>query len=143
MKLQEAIIKLQSNIDKPIEYELFVNDDTRTLADLFIRQRLNNWDDGFGMKNVKSMYEFICKHKDLLIENNMINKDWRNNMCFELRKDYDFDRHYKKKKKKKQKYIVTIEVDVEYEATSAQEAYKRAKKKKEEVQEFYESVLYC
>ena len=66
------------------------NDKKWTPADLFIRQYLNNLTDGFGMKQVVKVYEFLCKHKSELIEFNLVSKNGFNNCGYELWKDYDF-----------------------------------------------------
>ena len=68
-----------------------VNEDTWTLSDLFIRQYLNNLVDGFGMVNVMEVYQYLCKHKDLLIEYNMVSKDGWNNSGLTLWENYNFD----------------------------------------------------
>jgi len=70
-----------------------VNDDHWTLADLFVRQYLNNGDDGFGMVNVEEMYHFICDNKQLLIDNNMLSDYGRNNSGIPLWDNHDFDRY--------------------------------------------------
>jgi hypothetical protein len=62
-----------------------------SLADLFIRQYLNNSDDGFGMWNVVEVYRNLCEYKDLLIEKNLISKEAWNNSGYPLWKDYNFD----------------------------------------------------
>ena len=61
-----------------------------TPADLFIRQYKNNLSDGFGMKQVVKVYEFLCKHKSELIEFNLVSKNGVNNSGYQLWKDYDF-----------------------------------------------------
>ena len=85
----ELIAKLQSNYDDDAPIE--VNDEHWTLADLFIRQWLNNGWDGFGMVNVESMFDLLSKHRQLLIDNNMLSKDGYNNSGFPLWKNYNFD----------------------------------------------------
>ncbi len=88
MDKDELIAILQSNYDGddvPIE----VNDEYWTLADLFIRQRLNNMGDGFGMVNVEEMFNLLSEHKQLLIDNNMLSKDGYNNSGFQLWKNHD------------------------------------------------------
>ena len=66
-----------------------VNEDNWTIADLFCRQWLNNGWDGFGMVNVRECYKYLVKHKELLVEYNLLNKDGYNNFGFALWKDYD------------------------------------------------------
>jgi hypothetical protein len=73
------------------EHPTEVNDEVWTLADLFIRQWLNNGWDGFGMVHVESMFDLLSKHKQLLIDNNMLSKDGYNNFGFPLWKNYNFD----------------------------------------------------
>lgn len=88
---KEAIITyLVSNsdgYDDPKFHE--VNRENWTIADLFIRQLLNNGDDGFGMENVHKVYKYLVKHKQELIEYNLLSKDGMNNFGFTLWKDYD------------------------------------------------------
>jgi len=67
-----------------------VNDKLWTPADLFIRQYLNNNSDGFGMHDVHKIYQFLKKNKQILIDNNMINKKGTNNFGFTLWENYDF-----------------------------------------------------
>ena len=91
---KEEIIKyLSSNSADYLNDGLYykVNEDTWTLCDLFIRQYLNNLVDGFGMVNVKEVYQYLCKHKDLLIEYNMVSKDGWNNSGLTLWENYNFD----------------------------------------------------
>jgi hypothetical protein len=75
-----------SNNDLRVQLE-----DVWTIAELFIRQHLNNGCDGFGMRNVAEMYEYLCEHKEELIEYDLISKVGFNNHGFPLWKDYDFD----------------------------------------------------
>lgn len=70
-----------------------VTEETWTLPDLFIRQYLNNGCDGFGMVNVEEVYLYLCEHKDLLIEYNMVNRDGYNNFGFPLWKNYDYEKY--------------------------------------------------
>jgi|TARA_B100001094_G_C18071017_1_gene740010 hypothetical protein len=87
--IDELIVTLQSNYDDDAPIE--VNGEYWTLADLFIRQWLNNKCDGFGMNNVEAMFNLLSKHKQLLIDNNMLSKDGRNNSGFPLWNDYEFE----------------------------------------------------
>ena len=94
---EEIIETLILNCDKDTQEEMrnelyhSVNDEKWTIADLFIRQWLNNGWDGFGMNNVRKMYEYLCEKKDELIEYNLINKDGFNNFGFPLWTNYDFE----------------------------------------------------
>ena len=91
MNKEKLIEKLQSNFDgiAPIE----VNEEEWTLADLFIRQLLNNGGDGFDMIKVRQMYKLLCQYKQLLIENNMVSEKAWNNSGYSLWEDYDFDEY--------------------------------------------------
>tara|TARA_B100000683_G_C12469936_1_gene547411 strand:- start:493 stop:978 length:486 start_codon:yes stop_codon:yes gene_type:complete len=61
-----------------------------SLPDLFIRQWLNNHQDGFGLKNVGAVYTYLVGARDELIANNFISKDGSNNSGYPLWKNYDF-----------------------------------------------------
>ena len=61
-----------------------------TVADLFIRQWLNNMSDGFGMRNVQETFMYLVSKKDVLVEKRLISKDGYNNSGFSLWKDYNF-----------------------------------------------------
>ena len=89
MNKERLIERLQKNFDgiAPIE----VNEEEWTLADLFIRQLLNNGDDGFSMIKVRQMYKLLCRYKQLLIDNNMVSEKAWNNSGYPLWEDYDFD----------------------------------------------------
>ena len=89
MDRDELIAILQSNYDD--DAPIHVNRKKWTLADLFIRQELNNGCDGFGMVNVRKMFNLLSKHKQLLIDNDMLSKDGYNNSGFPLWKNHDFD----------------------------------------------------
>jgi len=96
MNKKQIITRLLKNLDKETreiysqeKYQI-VNDENWTLADLFIRQYLNNGDDGFGMQNVEETYKFLLKIKNELIENNLISKNGRNNSGFLLWENYNF-----------------------------------------------------
>ena len=45
-----------------------------TVADLFIRQWLNNGCDGFGMINVEEMFEYLLSKRDVLVEKRLISE---------------------------------------------------------------------
>jgi hypothetical protein len=67
------------------------NDKEWSMADLFIRQLLNNGGDGFGLENVEYVYhDIILPHKDLLIKEKMVSKMGKNNSGFSLWEDYNF-----------------------------------------------------
>jgi hypothetical protein len=91
MNKEELIEKLQENFSgiAPIE----VNEEEWTLADLFIRQLLNNGGDGFDMIRVRQMYVLLCLHKHLLIENNMVSEKAWNNSGYPLWGGYNFDEY--------------------------------------------------
>jgi hypothetical protein len=94
---KEIIDELISNCDEETQVEMrhekyhIVNDDSWTIADLFIRQWLNNGWDGFGMENVRKMYEYLCANKTELIEYNLVSPHGRNNSGFPLWNDYEFE----------------------------------------------------
>jgi len=62
-----------------------------TIADLFIRQYLNNGMDGFGLKNVCRMYKFLCIHRETLIRNKMVSENGWNNFGFPLWKNFEYN----------------------------------------------------
>ena len=66
-----------------------VNRENWTIADLFVRQYLNNGSDGFGMENVAKVYEYLVKHKEELMEYDLLSKEGTNNFGFTLWNDYD------------------------------------------------------
>jgi hypothetical protein len=91
---EELVKELRMNYDDDGRYvPIEVHDEQWTLVDLFARQWLNNGCDGFGMVNVKKMYKLLCENKQLLIDNNMISKEARNNFGFPLWEEYNFDEH--------------------------------------------------
>jgi hypothetical protein len=65
-----------------------VNDNSWTIADLFIRQWLNNGSDGFGMNNVRKMYAYLVDCKTELIQYNLLSKDGKNNSGWPLWNHY-------------------------------------------------------
>jgi hypothetical protein len=67
--------------------------DQWTVADLFLRRWLNDMDDapGWGLTNVKGVYEYLCKHKTSLIAHNMVNRSAKNNSGFLLWENHEFD----------------------------------------------------
>lgn len=72
-RTKEYIIKImQDNIDQAAPLQPTA--DKRSLADLYIRQRLNNGSDGFGMAKVGSIYKMLKDNKQLLLDNGMISK---------------------------------------------------------------------
>lgn len=66
-----------------------VNTEVWTLADLLVRQWLNNGGDGFEMVNVQEGYMFVKEHKQELIDNNMLSKEGFNNAGFRIWDDYE------------------------------------------------------
>ena len=68
-----------------------VNDKNWTIADLFIRQQLNNGCDGFGMENVYEVYNYLLENKEQLIEYDLLSNDGFNNSGFPLWKNYNFN----------------------------------------------------
>jgi hypothetical protein len=90
---EQLVMVMTDNLDKGIYKDLppiLENDDAWTIADLFIRQLLNNGTNGFGLKNVEFVYSLLLKHKDLLVREKMISKVGKNNSGFELWTDYNF-----------------------------------------------------
>ena len=61
------------------EKSITVNGKLWTLADLFIRQYLNNMCDGFGLRDVYDVYHYLVSNKDYLIRYNLVSKDGFNN----------------------------------------------------------------
>ena len=91
---KEQLVEIMiENLNKK-EYKdlppILENDKEWTIADLFIRQLLNNGGDGFGLENVGFVYGILLKNKDLLIKERMISKVGKNNSCFNLWEDYNF-----------------------------------------------------
>jgi len=64
--------------------------DGYTIVDLFLRQYLNNGDDGFGLRNVKEMYDYFVPIKDDLIRLNLLSRRATNRAGFEVWTNYDF-----------------------------------------------------
>ena len=91
---KEKLVKIMiENLNKKDYKELppiLENDNDWTMADLFIRQLLNNGGNGFGLKNVEFVYSLLLKHKDLLIREKMVSKNGKNNSGFSLWTDYNF-----------------------------------------------------
>ena len=90
---QEIITYMLSNCEDWDEYSYryTVNDEQWTLADLFIRQWLNNGWDGFGMNNVEEVYRYLVDNKELLIEYDLVSPDGINNSGIPLWDNYDFE----------------------------------------------------
>ena len=87
---QEIIAYLVKNSDGYDDPKFHsVNRENWTIADLFIRQHLNNGSDGFGMENVYEVYEYLVIHKQKLREYNLLSKDGFNNFGFTLWKNYN------------------------------------------------------
>ena len=66
-----------------------------TIADLYIRQKLNNGCDGFGMKNVWRVYKFLCLNKQVLIKHKMVSEKAWNNSGYPLWCAYGYDECFK------------------------------------------------
>ncbi len=94
MTKQEYINKLLDHYQVRSEYSETryhtVNNDYWTIADMIIRQKLNNNGAGFGIVRVHEGYKFIKQHKQELIKLDMISKDGVNNAGFTLWRDYNF-----------------------------------------------------
>jgi hypothetical protein len=89
--METIINQLLQNCDESIHSQnIHPNDKSWTIADLFIRQFLNNCCDGFGMRNVEKMYYYLLKHKSDLIKYNLISKNGYNNSGYPLWRDYNF-----------------------------------------------------
>jgi len=89
-KLVEIMIENLNKKDYKELPPILENDNDWTMADLFIRQLLNNGADGFGLENVGFVYGILLKHKDLLIREKMVSKNGKNNSGFNLWEDYNF-----------------------------------------------------
>jgi hypothetical protein len=94
MNKEQLIAIMIENLNKE-EYKdlppILQNDEEWTIADLFIRQLLNNGADGFGLENVEFVYhDVLLPNKDLLIKERMVSKNGFNNSGFELWTDYNF-----------------------------------------------------
>jgi hypothetical protein len=90
----QLVAIMVENLDKE-EYKdlppILENDKEWSMADLFIRQFLNNGADGFGLENVEYVYhDLLLPHKDLLIKEKMVSKNGKNNSGFSLWEDYNF-----------------------------------------------------
>ena len=84
-----AFMLLHYNYDG--EKTITVNGKLWTLADLFIRQYLNNMCDGFGLRGVYDVYHYLVSNKDYLIRYNLVSKDGFNNSGYQLWNDYNFE----------------------------------------------------
>ena len=90
---EEIINKLLKNCtDKLMKNPIYhtVNNEKWTIADLFIRQWLNNGCDGFDMVNVLETYDWLVTIKEELIKFNLVSENGRNNSGFPLWENYDF-----------------------------------------------------
>ena len=94
MEKKEIIKKLLKYFDDKNEFskEIYhtVNDEKYTLADLVIRQYLNNGGNGFGMVNVENNYFWLKEIKDDLIKHNLVSESAKNNFGFPLWENYNF-----------------------------------------------------
>ena len=89
-KAKGIIAELDSNYDEiPL---IHPTKNSWSIADLFIRQWLNNMSDGFNMVRVKEMYRMLCDNKHVLIDNNLVSRDGQNNSGYPLWENYDFDK---------------------------------------------------
>ena len=82
----DSMMDWAANIKFPVETKKHM----WSLPDLFIRQWLNNMQDGFGLQNVGAVYAYLADARDELIEKNLISKNGVNNSGNPLWKDYDF-----------------------------------------------------
>jgi hypothetical protein len=91
---KEQLVKIMIDfLDKETYKDLppiLENDKQWTMADLFIRQALNNGGSGFGLNSVNYVYAMLKGHKELLVKENMISKNGFNNSGFSLWEDYNF-----------------------------------------------------
>lgn len=69
----------------------FENGEYLTLASQFIRQWLNNGDDGHGLNNVEEVYEYLREKKDFLIQYYMVDENVQNLFGFPVWTNYQFD----------------------------------------------------
>ncbi len=87
---QKIVNVLKDNYDGELTPNLLnINDKSWTIAELFIRQYLNNMCDGFGMKNVEEMYEYLYENKEKLIKYNLLSKEGTNNSGYPLWDNYE------------------------------------------------------
>jgi hypothetical protein len=99
MKEKNKIIeRLSKYCDKWVldECHFYIDDNNLkwTIADLFIRQYLNNGCDGFGLKNVRRVYNFLCSNKEILIKHNMVSERAWNNSGYPLWDNYKFQSYW-------------------------------------------------
>ena len=87
---QKIVNVLKDNYDGELTPNLLnINDKSWTIAELFIRQYLNNMCDGFGMKNVEEMYEYLYENKEKLIKYNLLSKKGTNSSGYSLWYNYE------------------------------------------------------
>ena len=87
---QKIVSVLKNNYDGELTPNLLnINDKSWTIAELFIRQYLNNMCDGFGMKNVEKMYEYLYENKEKLIKYNLLSKEGTNSSGYPLWDNYE------------------------------------------------------
>lgn len=92
MKKKELIHFLLANTkykDDYLNYPLTINDTKWTLAELFIRQELDNGCDGFGLKNVAKVYVILKAHQKQLKRWKMISEKGTNNSGHFLWNNYN------------------------------------------------------
>ena len=93
---EEIINYMLSNCENHENTPLTVNEEKWTLADLFIRQYLNNMCDGFNLYNIEDVYCYLAQHKNELIANNLISSNAWNNCGYKLWENYKFDKFKQK-----------------------------------------------
>lgn len=81
---------LRKNAPDLQDTSMYISELDWSLPELFIRQYLNNCCDGFGLKNVERMYDFIKRHKDIVVREKMIHEKGWNNSGYILWEDYEF-----------------------------------------------------
>lgn len=87
--LRKNMFDTKSDYTKAVWYE--GDSEHWSLADLFIRQYLNNGCNGFGMVNVENVYSWLVSIKDFLVKENMVSRTGVNNSGFQLWSDYGFE----------------------------------------------------
>lgn len=93
-KKQEIIDYLKTNITPDSWSEIEPTEKNWSIADLFLRQYLNNMCDGFGMKNVCEVYDYLCEIKSDLIKFNLISKEGWNNSGYPIWDNFEIHETY-------------------------------------------------
>ena len=93
-EMNEIMETLKKNTHHSVLQNPKPSKNTWSLPDLFIRQYKNNYvfGDGFGLKNVEEMYNFLLSKKETLKRLGMIRRHGWNNCGYPLWINYDFDR---------------------------------------------------